>query len=222
MAKAIILLSAGLDSTAIAAYAMKTHDEVFFLHISYGQRTARKEKQCFDAICEHYNIPETHKKVIGISHLSQIGGSSLTDETIEVADYKGDSNEIPTTYVPFRNAHILSVSVSWAEVLEVNSIYIGANEEDSPGYPDCRPAYYEAFNKLIEVGTAKGTIKIHTPVIHMKKKEIIEFGLKYQAPFELSWSCYRSEEKACGTCDSCALRLRGFKDLGLTDPIQYN
>ena len=189
MNKAIVLLSGGLDSTAIAAYAMDKYDEVFFLHTTYGQNTAAKELDCFNKICDKYNTSSSRRLVVDISHLGKIGGSSLTDDSMDVTEYKGDSDEIPSSYVPFRNAHILSTAVSWAEVVEAQTIYIGANEEDSPGYPDCRPAYYTAFNELISKGTRDGNIKVETPIIHMTKKEIIEFGNKYSAPFELSWSC---------------------------------
>lgn len=222
MNKAIVLLSGGLDSTAIAAFAIKEHDEVFFLHTTYGQNTAAKELDCFNKICDFYHASSNHRLVVDIAHLGKIGGSSLTDDSIKVTEYQGDNDKIPSSYVPFRNTHILSTAVSWAEVIGAKAIYIGANEEDSPGYPDCRPAYYDAFNELIKTGTKEADIKVKTPIIHMTKKEIIEFGMKNSAPFELSWSCYKSSDIACGVCDSCALRLRGFKELNLKDVIQYS
>ena len=156
-----------------------------------------------------------------MSFLQTIGGSSLTDNNIEVSDFQGDSEVIPSSYVPFRNAHIVSTAVSWAEVINANTIYIGANYEDSPGYPDCRPEYYDSFNQLLKVGTKEGLIKIETPIIYLKKSDIIKKAMELKAPLALSWSCYSREDKACGICDSCALRLRAFKQLEIKDPIKY-
>ncbi len=218
---AIVLVSGGMDSVTVAAMAKASGAELAFLHLRYGQKTADKEHACFQEICKHYQIPEERKLVVDISFLQTIGGSSLTDQKIAVSKFAGDSDIIPSSYVPFRNAHIVSTAVSWAEVLDANKIYIGANHEDSPGYPDCRPEYYEAFNQLIKVGTKKGNIQILTPIIHMKKSEIILKAQELKAPLELSWSCYAREDMACGVCDSCALRLRAFKELNLTDPIKY-
>lgn len=222
MEKVIVLVSGGMDSLVCAGIALEENQEVYFLHMNYGQKTSRRERLSFDKIADHYQIPMERRKVIDMTFLQQIGGSSLTDDAIQVKTYKGDSSSIiPDSYVPFRNSIILSLAVSWAEVVGANRLYIGANHEDSPGYPDCRPSYYEAFNKVIEEGTKAGNIKILTPVISMKKKEIVGMGLKLQVPFDLSWSCYKSSEKACGECDSCALRLRGFKEAGINDPIEY-
>jgi 7-cyano-7-deazaguanine synthase len=221
MEKVIVLVSGGMDSLVCAGIALKENQEVFFLHMNYGQKTSRRERQSFDSIADHYQIPLEKRKVIDMTFLQQIGGSSLTDETIQVKTYQGDSSVIPDSYVPFRNSIILSLAVSWAEVVGASRLYIGANHEDSPGYPDCRPRYYEAFNKVIKEGTKAGNIEILTPVISMKKKEIVRTGQKLNVPFELSWSCYKSSEKACGECDSCALRLRGFKEAGIKDPIEY-
>lgn len=217
--EAIVLVSGGMDSLVCAAHALKAHSSVAFLHMDYGQKTSKKEQECFQKIADHYQIQT--RKVINMSFLSQIGGSSLTDESIAVGLYAGDSDEIPTSYVPFRNSIILSLAVSWAEVLGAQHLYIGANWEDSPGYPDCRPEYYDAFRNLVKVGSKAGNIQIDTPVIMMKKKAIVERGLALNVPFELSWSCYARSDKACGKCDSCALRLRGFKEAGITDPIPY-
>lgn len=219
--KAVVLLSGGMDSLVIMAYVHSLGKDITALHLTYQQKTAAKEKECFSKICDHYNVPKNQREEIDISFLSSIGGSSLTDESINVSDFAGDSDEIPSSYVPFRNTHILSMAVSLAEVRGISDIYIGANYEDSPGYPDCRPDYYEAFNNLIQKGTAATNIKVHTPVIMDKKEEIIAKGQKLNAPFELSWSCYKASDIACGVCDSCALRLRGFKNAGLTDPIKY-
>lgn len=221
MEKVIVLVSGGMDSLVCAGIALKENQEVFFLHMNYGEKTSRRERQSFDSIADHYQIPLEKRKVIDMTFLQQIGGSSLTDETIQVKTYQGDSSVIPDSYVPFRNSIILSLAVSWAEVVGASRLYIGANHEDSPGYPDCRPSYYEAFNKVIKEGTKAGNIEILTPVISMKKKEIVRTGQKLNVPFELSWSCYKSSEKACGECDSCALRLRGFKEASIKDPIEY-
>ena len=219
--KAVVLLSGGMDSLVIMAHVKNLGKEIFALHLSYQQNTATKEKECFHKICDHYNIHQSHREVIDISFLANIGGSSLTDEKIDVSEYKGDSDEIPSSYVPFRNTHILSMAVSLAEVKQADDIYIGANYEDSPGYPDCRPEYYDAFNNLITKGSKEGKIKVHTPIIMDKKEEIIAKGKALNAPFELSWSCYQAGDYACGKCGSCALRLRGFKKAGMDDPIPY-
>jgi 7-cyano-7-deazaguanine synthase len=210
-----------MDSLVCAGEALTTNSEVYFLHMNYGQKTSVKERECFDRIADFYSIPMNKRKVIDMTFLKQIGGSSLTDESITVKSYQGDSSIIPDSYVPFRNSIILSLAVSWAEVVGATKLYIGANHEDSPGYPDCRPSYYEAFNKLIKEGTKVGNIDILTPVISMKKRDIVLTGKKLNVPFNLSWSCYKSSDKACGQCDSCALRLRGFKEAGIIDPIEY-
>lgn len=217
----LALVSGGMDSLVCAAIANKKHDKLAFLHLSYGQKTSAKEKECYDKIADHYKVDPKYRKTVDMSFLSQIGGSSLTDEKLEVTDFEGDSDEIPSSYVPFRNAHIISMAVSWAEVIGAKKIYIGANYEDSPGYPDCRPEYYEAFNKLIKAGTSAGDIEVVTPVLMDKKKDIVNKAKDLKAPLELTWSCYKSEDFACGVCDSCALRLRGFKEASLDDPIQY-
>lgn len=216
---AIILVSGGMDSLVTAAIAAKEH-QLAFLHVNYGQRTQTRELKAFNDIADFYNVRE--RLVVDISYLAKIGGSSLTDNSIEVSKADLASKEIPTSYVPFRNANILSIAVSWAEVLIAKKIYIGAVEEDSSGYPDCRQVFYDAFNKAIELGTKPGSgIEIVTPIINMKKSEIIKKGAVLDAPFRLSWSCYKNEDKACGECDSCALRLKGFQQAGLVDPIDY-
>lgn len=221
MEKVIVLLSGGMDSLVCAGLANENHDNVYALHLNYGQKTSSREKISFDEICKHYNIPLEKRKIIDMTFLQQIGGSSLTDDKIDVKDYKGDSTIIPDSYVPFRNSIILSLAVSWAEVIGATKLYIGANYEDSPGYPDCRPSYYEAYNKVIQEGTKAGNIEILTPVLRMKKRDIVMKGKELNVPFNLSWSCYKSSSKACGECDSCALRLRGFKEAGMVDPIDY-
>lgn len=219
---AVVLVSGGMDSVCVAALAKQEQQDLAFLHVTYGQNTAAKEKECFLKICDHYQIPQHRRKIVDISYLKEFGGSSLTDDSIEVSEYNENaSSEIPSSYVPFRNSNILAISVAWAEVLGFDRIYIGANEEDSPGYPDCRPAYYQAFNRLIQEGTKEGNIKIITPVIADQKTEIIKKAQALNAPLHLTWSCYLREDKACGKCDSCALRLNAFKKLGQEDPIEY-
>lgn len=219
--KTIILVSGGMDSLVCAAEAFASGDEMSFLHMNYGQKTSSKELSCFSQIADHYKVPAERRKVIDVSFLKQIGGSSLTDDALKVTDYQGDSAIIPSSYVPFRNSIILSLAVSWAEVIKATTLMIGANFEDSPGYPDCRPAYYEAFNKVVDLGTKDAGIKIETPVLRLKKSQIVARGVQLNAPFGLSWSCYARTDRACGVCDSCALRLRGFKENGMVDPIAY-
>lgn len=217
----LVLVSGGMDSIVCAAIANEKHEQLAFLHLSYGQKTSAKEKLCYDKIADFYKVSPGLRKTVDMSFLSQIGGSSLTDNKLEVTDFEGDSDEIPSSYVPFRNAHIISMAVSWAEVIGAKKIYIGANYEDSPGYPDCRPEYYEAFNKLIKAGTAAGDIEVVTPVLMDRKKDIVMKAKNFNAPLELTWSCYKNEDIACGVCDSCALRLRGFREANLKDPLPY-
>jgi 7-cyano-7-deazaguanine synthase len=209
-----------MDSCVTTAIAAREADALALLHVSYGQRTQAREFKAFSDIADHYGV--TRRLVASLAYLTHIGGSSLTDRRIEVSPANLVSTEIPTSYVPFRNAHLLSIATSWAEVIGAQQIYIGAVAEDSSGYPDCRPEYYEAFNRLIAVGTKPDTqIEIITPVIAMRKCEIILRGLALDAPLHLTWSCYQAEDRACGVCDSCALRLRGFREVGLRDPIAY-
>ena len=216
----IVLLSGGMDSCVTAAIAKKYCAEVAFLHVSYGQRTEVRERRAYNDIADHYGVEK--RLDVSIEHLAKIGGSSLTDKNIDIAEADLGSTEVPTSYVPFRNANMLAVATSWAEVLGAGAIYIGAVAEDSSGYPDCRPEFYEAFQKAIDTGTKPVTkIEIRTPIIHLSKAEIVKKGIELGAPLELSWSCYRSEDLACGTCDSCALRLRGFENAGVRDPIRY-
>ena len=218
--RAIILVSGGMDSCVTAAIARKGNDDLAFLHVSYGQLTESRERKAFNDIADHYRIDE--RLDISIEHLAKIGGSSLTDKKITVSEADLESKDIPTSYVPFRNANLLSIAVSWAEVIGASAIYIGAVAEDSSGYPDCRPEFYEAFQKTIDAGTKPDThIRIRTPIIHLSKADIVKKGIELKAPLHLSWSCYRSEDLACGTCDSCALRLRGFAQAGVRDPIDY-
>jgi 7-cyano-7-deazaguanine synthase len=217
--KAVVLISGGMDSCVTAAMACQNY-EISALHASYGQRTERRELQCFHAIADHFGVGS--RLAVRLDHFNAIGGSSLTDSRMSIRDADLASQEIPNTYVPFRNAHFLSIAVSWAEVLNAKKIFIGAVWEDSSGYPDCRPEYYEAFNRVIRAGTRPTTdISIETPLIHLSKREIVKKGLELRAPFHLTWSCYRASDVACGICDSCALRLRAFQESGVEDPINY-
>jgi len=217
---AICLVSGGMDSCVTAAIARAENDELGFLHVSYGQRTAAREQRAFADLADHFGVEK--RLAASIEYLKLIGGSSLTDERIAVAEANLASREIPTSYVPFRNSHLLAIATSWAEVIGADRIYIGAVAEDSSGYPDCRPEFYEAFQQVIDVGTKPETeIEIVTPIIHLRKSEIVKRGLKLGAPMELTWSCYVSEDVACGHCDSCALRLRAFREAGQIDPLRY-
>jgi 7-cyano-7-deazaguanine synthase len=209
-----------MDSCVTAAAARAENGELAFLHVSYGQRTEARERRAFEEIADFYGI--SRRLVVSLEHLARIGGSSLTDSSIPVAEADLASRHVPTSYVPFRNAHLLAAATSWAEVIGARRIYIGAVAEDSSGYPDCRPVFYEAFQRVIDVGTRPETrVEIRTPVIHMRKSEIIRSGVALGAPLRLTWSCYRAEDAACGRCDSCALRLRAFGEAGLEDPITY-
>jgi 7-cyano-7-deazaguanine synthase len=222
--RAVVLVSGGMDSCVTAAIA-RTTDDLALVHVSYGQRTAAREWRAFEAIADFYGVRD--RLEVKMDHFAQIGGSALTDERIaipereSVGDVEG-ARDIPVTYVPFRNAHFLSVAVSWAETIGARAVYIGAVAEDSSGYPDCRPEYYKVFQELVNVGTRPETrIQIVTPVIGMRKSEIVKHGIELGAPLELTWSCYQAEEEACGVCDSCVLRLRAFSEAGHPDPIRY-
>jgi len=216
--KAVILVSGGMDSCVTAATAIADGYQPAFLHINYGQRTESRELTAFNEIADHYQVDQ--KLVVDISHLADIGASCLTDENIEVPAADLENDEIPISYVPFRNANILSAAVSWAEVLGAKAIYVGAVEEDSSGYPDCRRSFFDAFELTIDRGTKSRTqIKIITPLINLSKKEIVEKGIALNAPLNFTWSCYKNEDVPCGECDSCALRARGFDQAGVRDPI---
>jgi len=207
-----------MDSCVCAALAAR-HFEAAAVHVSYGQRTEERERRAFTGICDRLGIQL--RLVVRNEALRTVGGSALTDERIPVPASHALGRQIPVTYVPFRNAHFLAVAVSWAEVLGADKVYIGAVEPDSSGYPDCRPAYYRAFNEVVKAGTKEGRIEIVTPLIHLRKHEIVTLGLELGAPFDLTWSCYSREDQACGVCDSCVLRLRAFREAGAQDPIPY-
>ena len=221
-AAAVVVLSGGMDSTVCAALAVRDHgaENTAALHISYGQRTEDREKQAFRAICDRLGI---HLRLtFSTPFFRSIGGSALTDENLAVPEAGPEiGTRIPVTYVPFRNAHFLAAATSWAEVLGAGRIYIGAVQQDSSGYPDCRPEFYQAFNEAIRTGTAEGAIRIETPLIGLRKSEIVTLGLELGAPFDLTWSCYSRVDQACGICESCVLRLRAFAAAGASDPIPY-
>jgi 7-cyano-7-deazaguanine synthase len=216
--RAVVLLSGGMDSCVCAALAARDY-RVAAVHISYSQRTEERERRSFSTICDHLGIRD--RLLVRNEALRAIGGSALTDPNIAVPESHAIGHDIPVTYVPFRNAHFLCVAVSWAEVLDAERVYIGAVEQDSSGYPDCRPAYYQAFNQVVKTGTKAGRIEIVTPLIAMRKAGIVRLGLELNAPFDLTWSCYSREDSACGSCDSCVLRLRAFREAGAVDPIPY-
>ncbi len=233
--RAVVLLSGGMDSCVCAALAARDH-QAAAVHVSYGQRTEQRERRSFESICDRLGIRD--RLLVRNEALGAIGGSALTDSNIAVpeavvsgAHLPGASIPVgvpatvpvivPVTYVPFRNAHFLAVAVSWAEVIGAERVYIGAVEPDSSGYPDCRPEYYRAFNEVVKAGTREGTIRVVTPLIAMRKHEIVRLGLELNAPFDLTWSCYQREDRACGVCDSCVLRLRAFREAGAEDPIPY-
>jgi 7-cyano-7-deazaguanine synthase len=226
-ARAVVCLSGGMDSTVCATLAARDYDS-FGLHFSYGQRTQARELQAARDVAKAVGLQELMELETDL--FRRIGGSALTDTRIAVPDARAENlggtstrlnNEIPVTYVPFRNAHFLSAAVSWAEVLGANTVFIGAVEQDSSGYPDCRPAYYEAFNELIRMGTKEGEIQVVTPLIKLRKHEIVKLGVELGAPLHVSWSCYSGETEACGVCESCDLRLRAFSAAGVADPIHY-
>jgi 7-cyano-7-deazaguanine synthase len=217
----IALVSGGMDSLVMAAFCSR-ESEMCLLHVNYGQRTEARELLCFQAIAEHLSVPRSRRLAVDISHLKRIGGSALTDERIAVPEADPRRKEVPVTYVPFRNAHLVAIAVSWAEVIGAKNIYIGAVHADSSGYPDCRPEFYAAMNEAIRLGTRDGSgIAVKAPFIGLLKKDIVLMGKSMGVPFERSWSCYRDGEKACGACDSCALRLRAFAEAGVEDPLPY-
>ena len=220
MKNSIILVSGGMDSCVSAAIANSKGENLSFLHINYGQLTETKELDSFNKIADYYSVK--NKLIVDISHLKEIGGSCLTDSNIKVPNANLENVNIPVSYVPFRNANILSIATSWAEVIRATSIYIGAVEEDSSGYPDCRKEFYDAFEKCISTGTKPDTkIKIITPLIYLSKKEIVLKGSELNAPLDLTWSCYKSNKKPCMECDSCCLRKRGFSQANISDPILF-
>jgi 7-cyano-7-deazaguanine synthase len=220
MKKSIVLLSGGMDSALTATIAKSESDSISALHLNYRNRTEMRELKAFNDVADALGIFE--RLVVDIEFLRAIGGSSLTDKSIGVTKADLSATEIPSSYVPFRNGNFLAIAASWSEIIGANAIYIGAVEEDSSGYPDCRRSFFDAFERAIEIGTKPETnIRIVTPVIHLRKSEIVRESVRRGAPIEMTWSCYQSEDLACGECDSCALRLRGFAEAGVEDPISY-
>ncbi len=216
----VCLVSGGMDSCVTAAIAKRETAQIAFLHVSYGQRTEARERRAFEAIADHFQIQQ--RLVVSSTHLALMGGSSLTDKAIKVTGANLAARNIPSSYVPFRNANLLAIATSWAEVIGAGKIYIGAVAEDSSGYPDCRPEFYDAFQQVVSLGTKPETkIEIRTPVIALTKEQIVSLGHDLKAPLGLTWSCYAESEVACGNCDSCALRLRAFRSAGIADPIAY-
>jgi 7-cyano-7-deazaguanine synthase len=216
---AVVCVSGGMDSAVTSAIAAREH-QLAFLHANYGQRTEKKELACFHALGDHWGVER--RLVVDFSDLRQIGGSSLTDATIAVREGEPVEGVIPSSYVPFRNAHLLSAAASWGEVLGARAIFVGAVWEDSSGYPDCRPEFYRAFEEAIRLGTKPETrLRIETPLISFSKAEIVRRGTALDVPFAKTWSCYQAEAEACGSCESCRLRLRGFREAGQRDPIPY-
>jgi len=219
MKRAIVLVSGGMDSLVSTAVAARDCEELNFLHVSYGQRTQERELKSFEAISAHYG--PSRSEVLNWDWLSRIGGSALTDPSKEIPN-QDPGKELPSTYVPFRNANLLCAAVSWAEAIHADAIYIGAVEEDSSGYPDCREVFFKAFEEVIASGSRNAwPIRIVTPVLHLSKAEIVKLGMELKAPFELSWSCYADNTAACGVCESCRLRLKAFAEAGYKDPITY-
>jgi 7-cyano-7-deazaguanine synthase len=219
MIDSVVLVSGGLDSAVTAGVAVSAGRPAF-LHVNYGQRTEGRELSAFTAVADYYGIKK--RLIADIAYLKDIGGSALTDEEIDVPKGDVSRTDIPITYVPFRNAHLLSIAVSWAEVIGAKNIYIGAVEEDFSGYPDCRREFFDVFEKTVALGTKPGSgIRIITPLIKMRKSDIVKKGVALKTPFHLTWSCYKDQDIACGSCDSCLLRLRGFNEAGVPDPLAY-
>lgn len=217
--RAVALVSGGMDSAVVAALVCRDF-EAAFLHLDYGQRTEERERRAFEAIADHYSVER--RLVARLDPLRVLGGSSLTDPSLPVSEARKGPSSLPTTYVPFRNSLFLSVAVCWGEILGATRIYYGAVEEDSSGYPDCRQSYVAAFNALIREGTRPETrLMVVAPLIRLSKAEIVRTGLSLRAPFHLTWSCYTESEQACGECESCRLRLKGFREAGHPDPIPY-
>ncbi|RDI70285.1 7-cyano-7-deazaguanine synthase QueC [Halopelagius longus] len=217
---AVVLLSGGMDSATTAYEAAARGYDLYVLHTSYGQNTETKEYDCATTLAEELDAEEFLR--VETDHLSRIGASSLTDDSMAVEDADTESEEIPTSYVPFRNANLLSMAVSYAEANDCDAVFVGAHSEDYAGYPDCRPEFFEAFEAMVETGTKPETdIAIEVPFVTDSKTDIVRRGVELDVPFESTWSCYRAEEPACGTCDSCVYRVEAFRNVGREDPIPY-
>jgi 7-cyano-7-deazaguanine synthase len=219
MPLAVVCVSGGMDSCVTAAIAARTH-RLAFLHADYGQRTEGRERASFHRLADHFMAER--RLIADFPALGAIGGSSLTDVTIPVREGEPETGRVPSSYVPFRNAHLLAAAASWGEVIGAEAIFIGAVEEDSSGYPDCRPEFYRAYQHVVDLGTRPETnLRIVTPVIALHKAEIVRQGQALGVPFAMTWSCYQAEDIACGLCESCRLRLRGFAEAGVPDPLPY-
>ena len=218
--RAVVLVSGGMDSATAAFEARERGYDLYFLHTSYGQNTEDREFECARKLAEHLDVADFLHVETG--HLARIGASSLTDDELEVEDADLESEEVPDTYVPFRNANLLAMAVSYAEANDCDAVFVGAHSEDFSGYPDCRPSFFEAFQRVVDTGTrAETEIDVVAPFVEWSKTEIAERGLELGVPYELTWSCYREEEPSCGTCDACAYRLEAFRNAGASDPIEY-
>jgi len=219
---AVVLLSGGMDSLTTAGLATFEGLDLALIHFNYGQRTEEAELRAFGRIADHFAVPRERRLVVHTNFFSQVGASALTDASVAVPRADLASKAIPVTYVPFRNAVLLSMAVAWAETLGARFVYYGAVSQDSSGYPDCRPEFVEAFNELAKVGTRPETrVKVRAPLVNQTKAEIVKAALEMGLPLEATWSCYARNDRACGVCDSCALRLRGFEQAGVPDPIAY-
>lgn len=219
---AVVSLSGGMDSCVTTALAKAEGFELAMLHADYGQRTEARERRAFTDVADHYGVPPSRRLVVDFTGLRIIGGSALTDPSITLPEGDLARSGVPASYVPFRNAHLLSAATSWAEVIGAEAIFVGFVEEDSSGYPDCREAFLKSFEQTANLGTKPETkLAFHAPLLHLRKSEIVRRGLDLGAPLHLTWSCYQGEAEACGRCDSCLLRLRGFKEAGVADPIPY-
>lgn len=217
---AVVLVSGGMDSAVTAALAAQRFD-LALLHATYGQRTAQRERQAFEALADHFGVSDGHRRILDLSYLAVLGGSALTDSSLAVPEGEPGGG-IPVTYVPFRNALLISGAVAWAEVLGAETIFIGAVEEDSSGYPDCRESFLRAMEQAVRLGTRTGdAFRLEAPLLHRTKVEIVQEGLRLKVPFERTWSCYQGSEAACGRCESCRLRLKGFRGAGTVDPLPY-
>lgn len=217
----VVLASGGLDS-CVTSWLAAREGPVALLHATYGQRTARRERRAFDQMADRLGVPVGHRRVLDLAFLRELGGSALTDDAIPVPDAEPVADEgLPSTYVPFRNAHLLAAAVSWADRLGADSVWIGAVQEDSSGYPDCREEFLSAFERAAREGSTRSRLRVRAPLLHLGKAEIVALGTELGAPFELTWSCYQREDLACGRCESCRLRLAGFRGAGIDDPIPY-
>jgi len=218
--RAVVLVSGGMDSATAAAVAIDDGYEPYFLHTSYGQNTEHKEFQCAEQLAEELDARDFLH--VETEHLAQIGSSSLTDDELNVEDANMETDEIPTSYVPFRNANLLSMAVSYAEANDCEAVHVGAHSEDYSGYPDCRPEFFDAYQRVIDEGTKPETeIDVVAPFVEWRKTDIVELGIELDVPYEITWSCYRANAPACGTCDSCAFRLGAFQRAGINDPVEY-